>query len=144
MGCLWQAMVRFSRGLFFIVNAKRQIWLTMKSTWQLKALLFPNILRFYYSGKEHSAIMRFWQEEVINRRQGILAGVSTFCTELNCENCRVHSACQTNQRGAFCDYARSILRGAFCDYANLARRGNQQEARHFSRCFDFLYWIKLW
>ena len=29
--------------------------------------------------------------------------------------------------------------GAFRDYAILARRGNQQEARHFGRCFDFLY-----
>ncbi len=48
--------------------------------------------------EEHSAIMRIWQGEEINRRQGILAGVSTFCTELNCDNCRVHSACQTNQR----------------------------------------------
>ena len=55
--------------LQFIVDAKRQIWLTMKSMWQLKLFLFPNIMRFCDSGmgcnfqafcdygKEHSAIL---------------------------------------------------------------------------------------
>ena len=70
VGCLWQGKVRFARGYFFIVDAKRQIWLTMKSTWLLKPFLFPSILRF-------------WQGEEINRRQGILEGISTLCIESN-------------------------------------------------------------
>ena len=40
VGCQWQATVRFRLGFFFIVDVKRQIWLTMKSTWQLKLFLF--------------------------------------------------------------------------------------------------------
>jgi len=39
VGRLWQATVRFARGSFFVVDAKRQIWLTMKYTSQLELFL---------------------------------------------------------------------------------------------------------
>ena len=42
---------------FFTIDAKRQIWLTMKSTWQLKLSLFPNILRSWQGTSCHSAIL---------------------------------------------------------------------------------------
>ena len=87
---MWQATVRFQLDF---VDTKLQIWLTAE------AILFPNILRscdsailartviskhnFCDSGKEHSAILRFWQGEEINRRQDISEGISTLCTELN-------------------------------------------------------------
>ena len=42
MGCLWQATVRFCRGSFFIVDAKRQIWLTSNYN-----SIFQKIMRFW-------------------------------------------------------------------------------------------------
>ena len=104
--------------LQFIVDAKRQIWLTMKSMWQLKLFLFPNIMRFCDSGmgcnfpafcdcgKEHSAILatRGKQKKVRNVRcfdfvHWIeLRKLHPFHVTHWTNEFAVHSACETNQR----------------------------------------------
>ena len=72
IGCLWQATVRFRVNFFFIINAKRQIWLTAETNFISKhsAISLARTViskhNFCDSGEEHFTILRFWQVEEIN------------------------------------------------------------------------------
>ena len=69
VGCLWQATVSFRVNFFFIVDAKRQIWLTAETIFISKQSAISHartVISKHNFCKEHSAILRFWQGEEIN------------------------------------------------------------------------------
>jgi len=80
VGCLCQTTIRFRRGFFFIVDAKRQIWLTSD---------YDFIFRKFCLCRHCSARSSVYVfKKLTELRWDILESVSTLYIELNSKNCK--------------------------------------------------------